>query len=56
MDDYEPMPVMDPECETRIPESEMRADDDCYWECPGCGDPHFFMGDPSCGKCGWAGH
>lgn len=54
-DDF-PMPVMDPECNTPVSDTEMRGNDENYWDCPGCGDPNFYMGDPCCGKCGWNGH
>lgn len=49
------MPNMDPECTQPIPEHIMREDEDNYWDCPGCDDPNFYMGDPSCGQCGWNG-
>ncbi len=47
--------MYDPEIDRPISERERRANDENYMDCPGCGDPHFYMGDPSCGRCGWNG-
>lgn len=47
--------MYDAESDRPISDREMRANDENYWDCPGCGDPGFYMGDPACGRCGWNG-